>query len=930
MFLFHVFHLISFLFLLLFLFKPQTITTPVKCSIPPNTVFKQPSELTTYLACEVLTGDLYFRPTTTFSSFPKLAVSRLEGSLFIINTTIPISNFNLMPNLTHVTGAVVISNNTGLVSLSGMRLYRIDGGFFAVRNPSLVDLAIISTLTAVGDSSESSQVPLTYFSSEELNALYLTEGYSPLFTLRFNPKITNFTLSNIYFRYISSSAVITGNKLLCPSSFPHVFGEGSLFGECGSCDFDSVYAFPDRFLACTALNLYQEYTFNREMIDFFKGNLESATTMTCYYDGPALELYFPEVDAAQLFPNLVSIYGCRLNFKDITRTGSFELGFPKLVNGISSEFNFENITATSGTVTLFSKLATATVIDFQSLTMNVLNAFPSFTGSPPDSFDSQSISFHDCQFNTLRGFNSTNRALVYFESTAVSNTFSAFQNTTILHTLELNGIDVSKFIFPKLKTVTDSVATVNSNGTSFGPNFPQLGSVSYISVSISEIQTISFAKLQTVDRIFFSELPLLTTISGFDSLTTCIDIHLSTLNAISTLPNFTALATAGNIVLDVLPNITTISSFKNLRNLTTEGDAFGTLTISNHLNLITISGFVRLQSVVGLTLSNCPYLNKISGLQSLSTISSTASFKQLNSGSLTSLALRSLASVGVLEISMNAYLKTFFFPALVELTGDEDNLSGCNSGHIVCIYDNPNFLSLAGFPKLASINGSIDISGNPNFCHGFPTPQAFPDPELYESNNKGDCAVLTFNGVLSTWEDFASIVGYSKISGDVAFSPNFDPTGLYTLPNLNEIIGSLNVSNSQAKNLEFMSSITNVKSLVISNNTALKSLAGFAVVSTSYLVIENNPVLESLPNFSGTTLTAEYGVYPSNTILSIQFNPSLKSLSPLSSSSSSIMITGSGYIYLKNNALLCVDSIPPVFVSSFSPYLKTDNCSKCF
>lgn len=298
-----------------------------------------------------------------------------------------------------------------------------------------------------------------------------------------------------------------------------------------------------------------------------------------------------------------------------------------------------------------------------------------------------------------------------------------------------------------------------------------------------------------------------------------------------------------------------LKTFNSLNELTT---IYGSLYISNNLNLVNINGLNKLKALYEIYITNNPKLKNLVGLSSLETIA-WESFYITNNQSLESFTgLDKLKKVGQLQIENNENLK---------------NLNGLENIEEVSFYinilNNPNLVDLTGLSNLKTTQ-YLSIKNN---------------PKLLSLSGLSNSVIIQYLFIANN-QSLLNLTKIGNITSKIMINDNENLTSLIGLQNVQYLGGSLNEAeltlhnNNSLIDLKGLEGLKQVNGYGISiyNNANLNSLNGFETlesksVTTSFYVY-NNPKLSNYCALKNYISKTGFNLYVHDNL----FNPTAQTI----------------------------------------------------
>ncbi len=560
---------------------------------------------------------------------------------------------------------------------------------------------------------------------------------------------------------------------------------------------------------------------------------------------------------------------------------------------------------------------------------------------------SESVPGNITNLNGLSQLTSIGGQLVIQNNTALANLTGLGALTTVggnLYVRNNSGL-TSLLGLNALASVGATVQINNNSALTSLAGLNALGTITGAGGSGMEIKNnnvlASVAALGSLTsiggRLDIQSCPLLTSLTGFNALTSTQFILIGSMNGLTSLSGLEAAASSGGVEISSNPALTSIAALAGvtgpvttirvtsnnaLTNLTGLNGITATtddLAISNNASLTNLTGLGGIASVGrDLLITGNSAMASLNGLGGLTTVTR---FARINSNNaLSSLSgLNSLATIGqLLEIQFN--------PALTSLSG----LSALTSvGGPMRIYVNAALANLTGLSALTTVTGNLEITYNSAMTTlaGATALTTVAGALKIENNNaltnlNGLGAVATIGGNLSinsnaALSSTAGMGAVSSITGSLDISGNGSLTSIASLGPVTSVAGLSINSNTVLTSLSGLSALTTVNgSVQILGNNVLANLTGLNVGSiTGGLEIYSNPSLSNLTGlgslasvggvlrfYSNSALTTLAGLASLASVggLKLQLNPVLTNLTALNSLTS----MGGGQLYIEGNSAL--------------------------
>lgn len=310
---------------------------------------------------------------------------------------------------------------------------------------------------------------------------------------------------------------------------------------------------------------------------------------------------------------------------------------------------------------------------------------------------------------------------------------------------------------------------------------------------------------------------------------------------INNLDGLSQVTKVGGLVIQNVPNLTDYSGLNNLTSTTSSFGIQGTTASS-------ISGFPNLTSVGSFGISNCT-ASTISGFNNLVNIGGLLLLE--NNLNLISISgMNNIASVQMYYIYNNSSLTTI--PGTLTIGTD------------AYITNNTALTSLSGLDNLTSINGNFQVTNNPNLSSltGLNSLSSIGGPLQIQNND----ALLNLNGL----DNLATING---VNGTLHIVSNLALNSLTALKNLRNINGGLNITDNNS--LTSLSGLDNInpigiKSLQLYNCNQL-SICNVQSICSNLEIYYNLPAIHD--NLPGCASIEEIRVACGN-------NPTFGAVSP--------------------------------------------------
>ncbi len=414
---------------------------------------------------------------------------------------------------------------------------------------------------------------------------------------------------------------------------------------------------------------------------------------------------------------------------------------------------------------------------------------------------------------------------------------------------------------PQINTTFSTQAQIDSFGILY-PNCTDLSNINII-ISGNDIDNLdAFGSIKHVSAFQITACPLLTSISGFDSLRTVESIlsigvceNLISISGFNNAEELIHLGINGNPLLE------SFSAFPNINSSVSA-------SFSNNQSLANITGLSKIEfsRQLGIKFENLPSLNSIPRFDSL--ILSAGPIQILNVGLDSINGFENLLSLPKIAIRFNEKLKAINgFSKLIKV--DE------------VLYLDQNLLLnyIPPFPQLER-TGEIAIGANPSlkYLDGFNNLLICGHLNMGVNDSlvtiSGFERLEEFNGIgigFYAMKSLVNIPSFNTVTGKVA-RIDLDNIGLPSLDFMNNVdtVDILQIfSCDNIATISGFDALKRINDLVIVVNDSLTLIEGFDSITeiNNNIIVQQNPILETINGFEKLTNIQSVGAIEENPLL---------------------------------------------------------------